>query len=690
MMKPYQIREKNRNCMIYACSITFFLLNIGLSAQEKSSSFKKEMYKRYLTIRNMVKNGVINPVWSENDDCFWFEEDGVIFKVDPEKNSKLPDNTKSREELHTTRRLPVGRPSPNKIDSPTGRHFILSKNNNIYLGSKDNGNEEQIIYDGIEDYGWQIFENGWSPDGMQFITQREDVRNVHKIPLVDYTQPLESVYWATYPKSGHIFSKTELHVYDITNKKMKQIDTGGEGDRYIFGLKWLPDASGYLYLRVSRDAKKLELLNADPKTGQSKVLITEQRDTFVAGLDFLVYGWARQAVVIDNKYLTWLSERDGWKHIYLYDIKGNYIRQLTGGELSVDNISAVNEESGWIYFTAYGGTELYDHHLYRVNMNEGFSLKRLTEKPGHHSILFSPSKKYYLDTHSSIERPPIVELRTSNGKWMQNVSEANVDALKEIKWTPPEPFIVKAADNNTDIYGVLYKPYDFNPENHYPVIDAIYQGPFTITAQHRFIPVSSNALLAQALAQLGFITFVVDGRGTPHRSKTFQDITYGNIGTHEIPDHVAALKQLAVERPYMDLSRVGVFGHSWGGYFALRAMLQAPDVFHVGIASAPGDLTEAPSINEPYMDLPERNSQGYAHGSNPALADRLKGKLLLIHGTHDVNAPMSTTMRMVTALIKAGKLHDLAILPNTDHYIREYYWYWRDLIAEYFMEHLKP
>ena len=203
---------------------------------------------------------------------------------------------------------------------------------------------------------------------------------------------------------------------------------------------------------------------------------------------------------------------------------------------------------------------------------------------------------------------------------------------------------------------------------------------------------SGSGLYAQAMAQMGFITFVVDGRALPNRSKEFQDASYGKIGQIEIPDQTAALKQIAAGRPYMDLSRVGIYGHSWGGYFSLRGILTAPDVFSVGVASAPGELTEAPEINEPYMDLPQNNKDGYAAGLNAAQAGNLKGKLLLIHGTHDVNAPISTTFRMVDALVKAGKLHDLAIIPRMDHStrapaFRKYYW---DLVTNYFIEHLKP
>jgi len=237
---------------------------------------------------------------------------------------------------------------------------------------------------------------------------------------------------------------------------------------------------------------------------------------------------------------------------------------------------------------------------------------------------------------------------------------------------------------------VLYKPADFDPGRRYPVIDFIYAGPFTTIVPNTYAPSSSMSVRAQAMAQLGFITFIVDCRGTTQRGKAFQDASFGRIGQIEIPDHVVTLRQLAENRPYMNLDRVGIFGASWGGYFALRAMLTAPDVFHVGIAGAPGDLTEAQPINEPYMGLPQDNPEGYAAGSNPALARNLRGKLLIFHGTADRNAPFSTTMRMSEAPIRAGKLHDLAVLPQGDHYLRDHNGpYVAKLIISYFDEHLK-
>jgi dipeptidyl aminopeptidase/acylaminoacyl peptidase len=256
---------------------------------------------------------------------------------------------------------------------------------------------------------------------------------------------------------------------------------------------------------------------------------------------------------------------------------------------------------------------------------------------------------------------------------------------------PPEEFVVKAADGRTDLYGLLYKPPDFDPSKKYPVIEWIYAGPWTTVVPRRFTDYAG--VEAQSLARLGAVVFVVDARGTPGRDREFQDVVVGNLGRHEIPDHVATLRQLAEEHPYMDTNRVGVFGGSWGGYFALRAMLLAPDVYHVGVAVKPArDIADYyADYIEPYMGLPKSSPEGYAYGSNTRLVQNLKGKLLLIHGTGDAEAPFSGTMKMVDALMRAGKYFDLIVVPDENHFPMRgrHAEYLREAIRRHFQKHLE-
>jgi len=322
---------------------------------------------------------------------------------------------------------------------------------------------------------------------------------------------------------------------------------------------------------------------------------------------------------------------------------------------------------------------------------EGNRQARLTEANGQHDIQFAPSKEFFLDTHSNVDRPPAVELKRADGTLLQTVSKANIDGLRELKWSPPEEFVVKAADGETDLYGVLYKPYDFDPKKKYPVIEKIGGGPQLAYVPRTFL--HPRAFLPQARAQLGFIVFYVDARGTPERGREFLEVVYGNLGRNEIPDHVATLQQLAEKRPYMDLSRVGITGHSFGGYFAIRAMLLAPNVYHVGVART------APTRFIPFgtdHDVLTGSKEALDYASNLNFAANLKGKLLIIHGdSHDADVPFSNAMKMVDALMRAGKPYDLLVLPGADHRYntgmslsgRTYVF---EAIRRYFQEHLTP
>jgi dipeptidyl aminopeptidase/acylaminoacyl peptidase len=268
------------------------------------------------------------------------------------------------------------------------------------------------------------------------------------------------------------------------------------------------------------------------------------------------------------------------------------------------------------------------------------------------------------------------------------LAKSDASGLSAIDWHPPEEFTVKAADGITDLYGVLYRPHDFDPAKRYPVVDNIYNGPQTTWVPRTFA--NGVGIGAQAMAQLGFVVFVVDGRGTPERGKAFQDVVYGNFGRNEIPDHVAALRALAKDRPYLDLTRVGVTGGSFGGYMTIRAMLLAPEVYHVGVARAPVvDLYDANV--ERYMGLPQEHRDAYEYGSSLRLAGNLRGKLLLIHGSNDINATFSATMKLVEAFARAGRPYDLIILPEQDHALNGVSAAYSSAATNrYLVEHLKP
>jgi len=569
-----------------------------------------------------------------------------------------------------------------QVLSPDGRSFLLIKDYNLWLRSTYDERVEPLTTDGIQDYEWDYFHWGeatriWSPDGFKLVLRKEDWRKVPKIPIIHWLKPTEEVEWARFenarPRTDGPAPRIELFFLDILSKRQIQIDIGDDPGQRILILGWQSDGSDLFFLRINREYKKLNLMAANPATGATRVILTETHKPVVMNWWEFPGGTRLFTRLKDSERFIWMSERDGWRHLYLYDLDGTLIRRLTEGTFPALRVVAVDEKAGWVYFTAHGDQQRpYDTHLYRVDLR-GKGFARLTEAKGLHDIHFAPAENFFLDTHSSVDRPPVVELRQADGKLLQTLSKANIDALKDVQWRPPEEFVVKAADGKTDLYGVLYKPYDFDPNKKYPVIEAIYAGAQFSEVPHGFTHPHGlwNAEHAQALAQLGFITFVVDGRGTPERGKVFQGVVYRNVGRYVIPDHSATLKQLAETRPYMDLSRVGIFGHSSGGANTVRALLIAPDIYHVGVAIAAGF--------NPYED------------DNLRLVQNLKGKLLLIAGTNDLNVPFSTTMKMVEALIRAGKPHDLIVLPEQPHFFTgKSFTYFLESVRRYFQEHLKP
>ncbi|MCK5704498.1 MAG: S9 family peptidase, partial [Cyclobacteriaceae bacterium] len=466
-----------------------------------------------------------------------------------------------------------------------------------------------------------------------------------------------------------------------------------EKEQYIHIVGWCRNGSELLFLRLNRAFNKLDLMAADPLTGSSRIVLTDTQKTFIMGEQFS-YKWPQICTLLeDGQRFLWMSEKNGWNHLYLYHINGNLLNRLNKGSYRVDQVITIDEAKGCVYFLAHPDQKRpYDTHLCKVNLNgEGF--KQLTDATGYHWTQFAPSKEYFLDYHSNVDRPRKIDLRRADGTLLRTLAETDIMGLKELNWLPPEEFTVKAADGVTDLHGIIFKPFDFDPDKKYPIIENIYAGPQEAVVPHHFLGSSwwsdRNAVGAQALAQLGFIVYIVDGRGTVGRSKKFHDVVYGNFGTHEIPEHVGVLRQLGQNYPYMDLERVGLFGFSWGGYFTLRGMLLAPDVYHVGVAVS-GLAEPVGNLVEPYLGLLPDNREEYKESSCLPLAGNLKGKLLLMVGTSD---PLySQNMKMVEALIQAGVPYDLNLFPGQGHdfvdHSRTYRNYLWITLGRYFQEHL--
>jgi dipeptidyl aminopeptidase/acylaminoacyl peptidase len=592
---------------------------------------------------------------------------------------------------------------PDRMESPSpDRRWLASfKDGNLWLRSTFDTQEIQITDDAVPFFGWDGA--AWSPDGSRLAVMKHDNRAVNKVPIVHWLAREEQVEWLPWALAGGALPRAELHVLDVMSKRLVRIAIPDSGSYYLNPVGWMKDGSTLIFTTLSRDFKRMVVYAADPAAGSVRALHTETQKTFIKGIA-VNPGYLNLVTPLeDSRQFLLISERDGWDHLYLYSLDGTLVRRLTTGQYPVLRVSAVDLPNGWVYFTAHGDPDRpYDTHVYRVSLAGG-PVKQLTEAPGHHDPVFSPSKAYFLDTHSSLSRPPAVDLRKADGSLVQVLATADTSGLRELRWRPPEPFKVKAADGVTDLYGILIKPFDFDSTKKYPIIEDIYGGPLAVRTPRMMKSTETFFGIdgfTQAVAQLGFVVVMVDGRGTPERGKAFQDVVYGALGKNEIPDHVAALRNVAATRPYLDLSRVGVTGVSYGGYFTIRAMVLAPDLYKVGVARAPaGRRIDGPAGSvDPYLRPYQEDPAAWEYGTNERFFDRLTGKLLMIIGTSDINTPFSGTIRMLDALARARKPYSLMVLPEANHAMRlidspaggDLTSYWRESAKTFFVEHLKP
>jgi dienelactone hydrolase len=567
--------------------------------------------------------------------------------------------------------------------SPDGKWFLGLQDHNVYIRSTEDGQRTLLTSDGCEEFSWDTYGAKWSLDNTLVALKKVDLHEMTQIPVVHWLKPLEDVETMRWARPGQPIWKNELHVLKIPSGEQVKINLGLSTAPYLNIVGWLPGE--LIFSLVDREYKSLELLAANIHTGVVRTILVERQPNFH---NYDVIGTLPVTPLSDGQHFLWLSERDGWSHLYLYDIKGILIRQLTRGEFTVLQVSAVDEERGWVYFLAMGVDHPYDIRLYRVRF-DGSEFACLTDISGGREVIFGPTKEFFLDVHSDIQRPTRTDLRKADGIFLQTLDTVDISELQNLlHYDFPEEFWVKALDGGTLLRGLVYKPFDFDPGKKYPIVEYIYGGPHTFD-----VPVSCFGFpLLEALAQAGFIVYVVDCPGTIGRGKKFQDISYCRVGLFEIDEHINVLHQLASERPYMDLSRVGIFGLSHGGFMTLRAMLTAPDTYHVGVATCPpyGLVDMAWLYTERFSNLPENNLENYQATSCLDIAGNLKGHLLISHGSIDHNAPIAGTIKMIDALIKAGKSFDFQLMPEQYHlYTGDSQRYWEHSVMEYFVRHLQ-
>jgi len=507
----------------------------------------------------------------------------------------------------------------------------------------------------------------WSPDSSKLITYRMDTRNAGRFTYLQFVPPAQlrpEAYTVVYPLPGEVLPKAQPIIFEIQSGKRIDVKTAPSEIQFQGGpgFDWYEDNKAFSYDSWERGEKSIELREVDANTGEQRVVIREKGERYVDP------GQTHFRILHESGAVLSTSERDGWNHLYLSNLKTGELRgQLTQGPWVVRQIVDVDEKAKRIYFLA-GGREKdedpYQTHLYMVGF-DGKGLALLTPENATHGASFSADHTFFVDNLSRPDLPAVSILkRAKDGSQVRVLEQTDTSEMVKTGWKPPEPFRGKAKDGTTDLYALIWKPANFDPSKKYPIVEMVYTGP-----QAFFVPKTFGAALRnpnQQIAELGFIGVMIDGRGTTGRSRAFHEFSYHNLGG-AFEDHVEMIKQMAAKLPYMDTDRVGIYGTSAGGYGAAHAMLMFPDFYKVCV-SISGDhdaRLDKAWWNELYQGWPV--GPDYAEQSNVTMADRLKGRLLIEHGDIDDNVHVVETMRFADALIKANKNFDQLIVPNMYH-----------------------
>ena len=637
--------------------------------------------------------------------------------------------------------------------SPDGRLAVSGRDSNLILRSMGSGEERALTGDGEPAYAYGKSPDSntfavtarvagiplppmaiWSPDSRRLLTSRLDERRVKELHLLQSAPPGGSarpvLHGYRYAMAAdEQIPHAELLVFDVETGERVEAEWPPIPAPLLSPIElqhawWSSDGSRVYFIDLARGCQSCRLCELDVATGAVRLILEERSESY---LELNPATWAQPNVRIlgAGKEVIWFSERDGWGHLYLHDGRtGELVRQITSGEWLVRDIIRVDEDARRVYFTACGREperDPYHRHLYRVDL-DGSDLTLLTPEDADHQVAippaseivalaqmallggrpsvsgFSPSGRYFVDTWSRMDAPSVSVLRSAEGALVCTLETADVSDVLAAGWRWPEPFQVKARDGETDLYGAIYRPSHFDPGRRYPVIDMIYPGPQVIRTPKRSFPVepveSIHYTLPQVMAELGFVVVTLDGLSTPFRSKAFHDFAYGRMEeAGGLEDHLAGIRQLAERHPYMDLERVGITGHSGGGFASTRAILAYPDFYKVAVSSAGNhdQLGYQSYWGEKYQSPPKASSDveaAYGAQINARLAGNLKGKLLLITGDMDDNVHPALTLQVANALIAANKDFDLLLLPNRNHQssFRDPYVIRR--LWDYFVRHL--
>ena len=603
------------------------------------------------------------------------------------------------------------------VVSPDGKRAAFIRDWNLWVRDVASGAETRLTTDGVTDYGYATDNAGWthsdravlvwSPDSTKVATFQQDQRQTSEMVLVGTNVGAPKVERWKYPFAGdeHV-TLIERVIIDVAARTTTRLRMPPDQHRSTLcddvscdggweDVQWAPDGRTLAFASTSRDHKDTWLRVADATTGAVREVYHEHAPTYFESGNGKVNWHYLPSTDPDANEFIWFSERANWGDLYLYDLAtGKLKHAITTGEGNVTQVLKVDPVSRTIWFRGVGmepGRDPYYQHFYKVGFDGG-TPQLLTPEDADHSISLSPDGTYFVDAYSTPITPPVTVLRRSDdGSIVADIARADDSRLRATGWVPPTPITVTARDGKTPLYGLMFTPTDLDEARKYPVVNYIYPGPQTGSVRGRSFNVAR--IDHQALAELGFIVVAIDGMGTPWRSKSFHDAFGGDIGDNTLPDQVAGLRELAARHPWMDLDRVGVWGHSGGGYATVDAMLTYPEFYKVGISESGNHDNRSYEDDwaEKWQGLEVTNPDGssnYDAQANQNRAANLQGKLLLAHGMMDDNVPPQNTLLVVDALIKANKDFDLLMFPNARHSFGADSNYMTRRRWDYFVQHL--
>jgi dipeptidyl-peptidase-4 len=628
-------------------------------------------------IGSSVRLGSLNVTWVDDGRAFEYTLDSKRMRYTIA--TKTATEVTAAQQQQNSQRIGGGPARGRQFESatsPDSSYVAFYRDRNLWLRRADGSGEKAITTEGDEKartkfgtgswvYGEELGQSTaiwWSPDSRKVAYYRFDESGVPDYFLqLDQTKLQSTVDVEAYPKAGVPNPIVDIYVYDVATGQSTKIDVRGGKPftddvvgHYAYRVNWSPDGSELTFNRANRRQNIMEFVACTPQGGSCRTVVREEWPT----------GWVMNSppmqYLADGKRFLWTSERNGFRNIYLYDLSGKLIAPITQHSFEVAGIVRVDEKANELWYTARSGDNYMKLQLHRVSLN-GRNDRRLTDPALNHTVSVAPDARHFVDIAQTHDQPPVTRLLDANGRTIAELAASDMSRFTELGLQKVELYTFKAADGVTELHGMLHKPSNFDPAKKYPVLVSVYGGPGSNGARETFT-------LPNALTEYGFLVVTLDARSASGRGKKFLDQIYLKLGVVEIDDMAAAIRGL-YDRTYVDRTRVGIYGTSYGGYASAMALLRHPDVFHAAAASSPvTDWRHYDTIyTERYMWTPQGNTAGYDAGSAMKYVNNLRGRLMLYYGTADNNVHPSNSMELIRALQQAGKSFDVQVGPDAGH-----------------------